>query len=423
MPNQPHHRSRHSRAIVLAILLTTVAASMLGAAPIPIGPEQQINQITTGRQLRADVAVFADGSGIVVWEGEDGDGRGIVGRRVDATGAPSGADFAVSTVTTDDQINTRVATTAANGFVVVWENDTSGGDPSIGSRFFDAAGVGDPAVDVVAAQVDIGVSLPEIVEVEAGRFVVTWESYDYGTNASAIRGRRLTDAGAVDGLAFDVATAPVGQFVFKGSTAPRSADGFVVAWRLDAADRTLHAQRFDATGGTAGALATVVTSDISDPRIAGLDADAFLVVWDTNSAQLQRRRQLGDGTLQAQVDLDASDVAATDASVIALPGGGAAIAWAEIDGIDRRIRVQTLDGSDAVTDTWTVDDTNLTVSDPRLAYDASRGELMVVWTRRGGTGTDQEELYSRRYALDGLFADGFDDGNTDQWSATSGNAR
>ena len=412
------------RILLLGTLLTTLFTPLtvptLDADPIATGPEQRVNQTITGRQLRADVATFTDGSAVVVWENENGGDRAIVGRLVDATGTPTGGDLSVSTITTEDQVNTRVVTTAAGGFVVVWENDALTDDESsILSRFFDDAGVADPVVEVAAAQMDIDVSLPEIVAAESGRFVVTWDSYDSVADTSVIRGRRLTDSGALDGGAFTLVTPLASNYVFKGSTAPRSADGFVLSWHEDSPGRTLYARRFDAVGGTSGGLETVASGDANDPRIAGLDADALLVVWDTFAAELQRRRHPAGGSASTPVDLDAGTHSEVDAAVIQLPGGGAAIAWIERGGSGQpdRVRVQIVDGADAVSGEVVVDETDLTISRPRLAYDASRAELVVVWTRRGGAGNDQEEIYGRRFALDGIFTDGFEDGTTSAWGA------
>ncbi|MEO1368294.1 MAG: hypothetical protein AAFX50_14065, partial [Acidobacteriota bacterium] len=54
---------------------------------------------------------------------------------------------------------------------------------------------------------------------------------------------------------------------------------------------------------------------------------------------------------------------------------------------------------------------------PGVAYDDAAGELLVVWTRRGGAGADQEEILLRRYALDGIFSDGFESGDASAWAA------
>ncbi len=107
-----------------------IVARCYSASNDPLGGEIQVNSTTAGDQIFPHVAVAADGSFVVVWEGDDADGRGLFGRRFDAWGLPQDVEFPVNTTTANDQLRPRVAADAAGGFVVVWESLSQDGDGS-----------------------------------------------------------------------------------------------------------------------------------------------------------------------------------------------------------------------------------------------------------------------------------------------------
>jgi len=84
----------------------------------------QVNSFTTGGQRRPAVALAADGTALVVWEGTsegtDPDGS-IQGRIVDSTGEPLGSDFQINTTTAGEQTHPQVAP-LGDCFQVVWRS-------------------------------------------------------------------------------------------------------------------------------------------------------------------------------------------------------------------------------------------------------------------------------------------------------------
>src|SRR5207344_2914231 len=112
----------------------------------PIGPEFQVNDSSPQNQGGAELAVDPAGGAVVVWlsadsAGDDTSSTSIQGRRFDATGAPLASQFQVNTVTDGMQHDPAVATDAASGFVVAWNNGEY--DPIIAARRYDASGVPD----------------------------------------------------------------------------------------------------------------------------------------------------------------------------------------------------------------------------------------------------------------------------------------
>ncbi len=95
---------------------------------------------TTGDGHQRDPRVAADGLGrfIVVWESDihDGSGYGIFARRYGANSLPIGPEFQVNSITSGDQLNATIAAKSDGGFVVCW-NDWSTGAARIRARRFD----------------------------------------------------------------------------------------------------------------------------------------------------------------------------------------------------------------------------------------------------------------------------------------------
>ena len=81
----------------MALAGTDVFARRFDAAGAPLGDEFQINTYTTGDQEGPALAPDPGGGFIVTWRGDGPNGGwGTVGRRLRASGAPRGAEFAVS---------------------------------------------------------------------------------------------------------------------------------------------------------------------------------------------------------------------------------------------------------------------------------------------------------------------------------------
>src|SRR5438132_1683738 len=126
--------------------VSVTALALLGfapSAPAQLGSEFRANTYTTGAQRHAAlaapaVAAAADGSFVVVWRDYTA-GSSIAGRRYSSTGAPLGSEFRVNTTTTGGSDHPAVAYTAANAFVVAWDQSQYGESETLAQRY-DAAG-------------------------------------------------------------------------------------------------------------------------------------------------------------------------------------------------------------------------------------------------------------------------------------------
>ena len=138
---------------------------------------------------------------------------------------------------------------------------------------------------------------PSAASLTDGSFVIAWESenyYDYGASQDGdqdgIFAQRYSSGGAPLGTEFQVNTYTTGQQQ-PPSVSGLSSGGFVIVWQGDYqdGDRTgCFGQRFDSGGAVTGTefqVNTYTTSDQGYPRVAGLSAGGFVVVWQSEPSQ------------------------------------------------------------------------------------------------------------------------------------------
>jgi hypothetical protein len=113
------------------------------SAGAPLGSEFQVNTATIGDQQLPAIAVNSGGDFLIVWQSDDqdGDGTGILARRLARDGGPAGPEMLVNTFTAFDQEQPAVAATTLGGFLVVWSSARDGDEHGVFARPVDAAGV------------------------------------------------------------------------------------------------------------------------------------------------------------------------------------------------------------------------------------------------------------------------------------------
>jgi hypothetical protein len=296
----------------------------------PIGNAFQVNVYTPDSQLDGDVILRGDGSFVVVWQsfGQDGEYMGVFSRRV--SGAQAGPEFQVNEFTPQHQSVPRIAT-AGDDYMLVWEGWVSLVEPptrGVVARRLDATGTptdgefvvvpfaGDPAIDgasgigfVVAssylsairarrfepdlgsigAQFQVNVitfptafhSQPAVALGLDGRFAVVWtRSSD---NRAEVHARLFDGTGAPQGGELQI---NAHTFSSGGARVTHGADGHLqVVWNSylqDGSDEGVFTRRLDASGSrlaTELQLSVRTVGGQSGPRIARLGDDGFVVVW------------------------------------------------------------------------------------------------------------------------------------------------
>jgi hypothetical protein len=409
-------------------------AAVAAAAPVPIGDEIQVNTYTTGNQDFAMVAGTPGGGFVVVWEstGFDGSADGVSLQRYDASGAAVGGELQVNSFTTGNQQDPAVAVGDDGSFVVVWDGAAvqDGDQRGIFGRRFDSAAnpVGDEfQVNAIGTgdQND-----PVVAKFSDGGFVVVWEDEQMGTGTlEDLIARRFDSAGDPAGAEIDV-NVFVSNDQEDAAVATDAAGGFVVAWESYGEDGhydSIVVRRFDSAGAplSGDTVVNVFTlGDQDDPALAVHPDGSFVVVWEDDyqtspvEKSFARFFDSAGSPLTGEVEVSAVSDQVNPAAA-AGDDGSTTLVW-DSDGVDGDalgVFGRTFDGTGtAVGSQFQV---NLTTAGPQghPVVAGSNGQFLVVWedpvTEGDGVG-----LYARRLA-DAIFSDGFESGDTTAWSAVA----
>lgn len=127
---------------------SSIQARIFDETGTAVAPQFQVNTLTPGFQLEADVAGASDGSSfLVVWASEgsvggDSSFTSIQGRLFFTDGTPAGDQFQVNQLGPGYQVEPSIAVLESGEYVVVWAHlDTSSGTWNVTGRSVSAAGV------------------------------------------------------------------------------------------------------------------------------------------------------------------------------------------------------------------------------------------------------------------------------------------
>ena len=416
--------SAGARAILpyAAILILLGSATKARA----IGPEFQINTLTTGYQFRPSVVPDGTGGFLVVWS-TAGAPDSIQGQRFAGDGTPLGTEFQVNTVEPGEEGNQSpaIGPDGAGGLVVVWGRRLCCADPegySIQGQRLTSSGTPVGGQFQVNAYTT-GHQRRPVVEVDgAGGFVVAWDSEGSSgsdTSLTSVQARRFTSAGAPLGPEFQVNTYTVAR-QYPAAIGPDPAGGFVVAWGSDGSDGTdtdgvsVQAQRFSSTGAPLGSefqVNTYTTSYQFDPAVGADGAGGFVVVWHglgLAGSGIHGQRYSSSGTpaggeFQVSNALGRGGIPAVGSD----GAGGFVVAWMsdeQISGSDTsgarvHARRYTSDGvptsGQFQVNTYTTDDQ----AAPAVGPDGAGG-FVVTWSSAGSGGTDTSatSIQGQRFA-------------------------
>jgi hypothetical protein len=333
----------------------------------PVGPEFRVNSHTTEWQEFPSVAAAADGRFVVTWSGslQDGSDRGVLGQRYDSNGAPVGPEFRVNSFTTANQFRPSVAAAADGRFVVTWQSDGQDGSSFgvFGQRYDSNGSPAGPEFRVNSWTPGVQYR-PSVAAAADGRFVVTWASYQDGSNYGVF-GQRYDSNGSPVGPEFRV-NSHTTDSQYRPSVAAAADGRFVVTWGSyqDGSDDGIFGQRYDSNGAPAGPefrVNSYTTDDQSSPSVAAAPDGRFVVTW---ASDLQDGSY--SGVFGQRFDSNGSPVGP-------------------------EFRVNRVTG--------------LIQALPSVAA-APDGRFVVTWQSLGQDGSNYG-VFGRRFHLDGIFADGF----------------
>jgi len=215
----------------------------------PNGSSFRVNQGTRREQIHARGEAMHDGTLLVVWESNEGEGDfgDIFLRRFALDGAPLDDDTRVNG---DEwqfvwQRTPDVALLADGGFVVAWsgpgQDTVEDSDEAIVGRLFDSGArprTGDLVLNEAA---DGNQLLPALAAVQTGGFVVLWQ-VDCGASCTGpegdgslggVYGRVFDGDGNPAGGDFLVPVATAGPQLSPAIAAAPAPDGMVAVWHTD----------------------------------------------------------------------------------------------------------------------------------------------------------------------------------------------
>ncbi|WP_107851448.1 VCBS domain-containing protein [Oceanimonas marisflavi] len=255
-----------------------------------VGAEFLINTTTVNSQHYPSVTGLAGGGAVVVWRGNGlGDGSGIFGQLLDASGAPSGGEFLINQSTASTQEQPSVTALAGGGFAVSWYS-YHGGDADIYTRFFDAGGTATSNelltnTTITGDQVTEGHQAETVAGLANGRLVSVWVDRS-GADGSGVFARLLESDGtpvAIGGSSdeFQINTTTAGG-QFWASVGALNNGGFVISWYSGG---DIVARRFDGDGNALGSEFQINREPFStsqfNPKVQGLNDGGFVIVWAT----------------------------------------------------------------------------------------------------------------------------------------------
>ncbi len=441
-----HRFAIASLSLTLGLSVTLAGVGFAGP-PVAVSDEFVVNSYTPQHQGYQEVAVLDDGSFVVVWESygdpstHDDD---VVARLFSADGTAIGFDFLVNTYTTGNQRDPDVAVLTSGDFIVVWDSagqNEPAGFRGIHGQRFDASGsrVGS---ELLIAETNAGDQNDAVVAAQTNNgWVVAWETEHQAGLYEEIDARR-----------FDQNDDPIGgQFEVNVSSdydqedadiGSDSLGNFVVIWENDDFDGSGEAvlgRRFSATGTPLGAsefqVNTFTTGDQDDPSLAVHADGSFAVVWEDDAQDghdaIFARSYQSDGTPMAdpfQVDQFAGRE--MNPRVFTGPSGGLVITWdhcsdaSSVTGpcdtesfVDVVVNTFDAAGAPSGPELLVNDVTDDDQLEPRIAV-GPNGRGLVVW-RTDSADFGSPDLWGRVIEVP-LFVDGFESGDTADWSSTTG---
>ncbi|MEO0386087.1 MAG: hypothetical protein AAF281_00960, partial [Pseudomonadota bacterium] len=332
----------------------------------PVAAEVQTNSFTSGEQTASATATLFDPvtgapSGYVItWTSTNQDAtgdndRGVFAQIYDISGAPVGGEFQVNTTTLSAQFSPDVIGLATGGFAIAWE-DNSGTFESgtqIVLQVYDAVGQKEGAEIFVDApgssQADATLSA-----YDNGDFVVVRTAQsDSFPSQNTLVGQRFNDTGGTVGSGFVIED--LDDTAFNQPDVAVLADGTtVVAFSANGlesggtSDAGVFVQLIDAGGAKIGSpvqVNTRETSTQSQPSIAALEGGGFVVIYESargddfsfttsNGVYGQIFNAAGAPVGGEFLVNEIVDSTQSEPDVIAQPGGGFTVVFADFNNTD-----------------------------------------------------------------------------------------
>jgi Ca2+-binding RTX toxin-like protein len=316
------------------------------------GEEERVNNYTASQQSLSSVVGLADGGWIQTWTsyGQDGSSYGIYQKRYDADGHTSDGDILVNTYTTSSQSDSSVTALADGGWLVTWQSSQDGSGSGIYQRRYDADGTAAAAETRVNTYTTGDQTVPSVVTLANGGWVLTWVSYGQDGDMQGIYQQQFDADGHATTPETRVNTYTAVDQIVPAATALADG-GWLVTWSSRYQDGDgfgIFQKRFDADGNAASGdiqVNTYTTGDQFSSDTTGLADGGWVVAWysDTPSGYTniyQQRYEADGGRIGGETRVDTlASIYAQRPEVSALSDGGWVVAWDSLGARQRHFAV------------------------------------------------------------------------------------
>ncbi|HWI80728.1 Ig-like domain-containing protein [Ramlibacter sp.] len=267
--------------------MSTIAGARSGAAASALR-EQRVNTTTSGDQVTPSITGLSDGGYVVTWASADESGSGVYGQRFDGQGVAVGSQTRINTNTADDQSMPAVTALNAGGYVVTWQSAVAGASVSdIFMQRFDATGAPAGSQALVNATTADSQQLAKVAALHDGGYAVAWVTVN-----PLLEGGRDILVQRFDGTGNAVGTetlvSTLSSFGAVDAVAGLKDGGYLVAWSFSGGGgwygggTGFQLQRFDSAGVAVGGPVGVEFFHLNDPfapDVAGLSDGGYVLTW------------------------------------------------------------------------------------------------------------------------------------------------
>lgn len=269
-----------------------ILVQMFNTSLVPKGTEFFANTTRTNSQNNPAVAVFDDGSFVVVWHSwsDNNYDRDIIGQKFDSNGEKIGNEFIINTFRLNSQAKPSIAILNDDKFVVSWESwkqeDTTKSNYGIYAQLFDknCNKIGNEFL--VNTYTDNDQFFSSVSSNSNGDFIIVWTSWEQDGDKGGIYAQRFSSDGSKIGNEFLVNTYTKNyQWLPKAVYFNNGSFGIVwSSWEQDGSRDGVIFQLFDKNAKKIGNEIIINTYKNNyqwEPSIAKLSEKELIIVWSS----------------------------------------------------------------------------------------------------------------------------------------------
>ena len=334
-----------------AVADSEIYAQRFDATGTALGSNIVVNTSSVGDQINAAAAALTGGNLAVIWEsadGQDGDGNGVFGQLLSASGVPVGSEFQVNSHSVDSQQNHSITGLDDGGFIVLWEGHGALDGSSVGiyAQQFDGAGNkvnGEFQINSTSLSAQ---SNPAVAMLPDERLAAVWDSDGQDGNGKAVVSRlfhatlnenapagstaavlsRVVDADANDAYTYSLADDAGGAFAIdslNGTIAVLNPDliDFETNESLDVTVRVA-----DPIPGMHDEVVTIVLNNQTEaeqqlPDSISVDEDTTFTFSGADAIRVSDTLPASDAPLQVSLDVNDGVLALATTAGISIVDG------------------------------------------------------------------------------------------------------